>query len=195
MPSPVMRAIMSIMKKSASVTYATWNPADKGSFVTLSGGNLTATMANTGRSIVRSTLGKSSGKWYWEVKKTDASTSLNVGIATSTAGLNTFLGADAQAWGYEGLSGANAIYNNGSAALTAATYVQNDVIGIALDMNANTCAFYKNNVLQNTASIAAGTWFAAVGDGNANGEVGVANFGASALTFSPPSGFNAGLYV
>ena len=47
---------------------ATWNPSDKIGSVVLSNGNLTAlATAAVGHSGVRSTVGVSSGKWYWEV--------------------------------------------------------------------------------------------------------------------------------
>lgn len=54
------------------ITYATLNPSDKGddTGIVLSGGNLIATVGLTptaGRYyLARSTMGKSSGKWYWE---------------------------------------------------------------------------------------------------------------------------------
>lgn len=59
-----------------SVTYATWNPSDKSANVTLSNGNLTATItANTAFYGARATIGKSSGKWYWEQTVSDTTSS------------------------------------------------------------------------------------------------------------------------
>ncbi|WP_024834549.1 hypothetical protein [Ruminiclostridium josui] len=49
----------------AATNPVTWNPTDKEWGVTLSNGNLTATISGLS-SGVRASLGKSSGKWYWE---------------------------------------------------------------------------------------------------------------------------------
>lgn len=51
-------------------TYATWNPADKSADITLSLGNLKATQTTSSWDSVRSTIGKTSGKWYWEYTMT-----------------------------------------------------------------------------------------------------------------------------
>lgn len=176
----------------ASNVYATWNPADKNSGVTLSNGNLTATSSVTG-GLVRSTISKSSGKWYWE--ETVVSTLTHepvVGVANSTANLTLYLGGDINGWGYYGDNGNK--YNNNSGVAYGATFVAGDVIGMALDMNAGTLTFYKNGVSQGTAFTGlSGSIFAA--DGNTNeSSVTTANFGATAFAFTVPSGFNPGLY-
>lgn len=41
-----------------ALTYATWNPSDKGAALTLSGGNLTVTKTTAGAELVRSTISK-----------------------------------------------------------------------------------------------------------------------------------------
>src|SRR3989344_5257710 len=53
---------------SVSTTFATWNPSDKSASITFSGSDLTATGPTSGSTFfsVRATIGKSSGKWYWE---------------------------------------------------------------------------------------------------------------------------------
>lgn len=179
------------MPSAASFTYATWNPSDKGTNLTLSGGNLTATVG-AGGGAVRSTIGKSSGKWYWEVTRNAGGTDCVIGIANSSAGLNAAIGLDANGWGYIGSNGNK--LNNSSSVAYGATYASTDVIGVALDMDAGTVVFYKNNVSQGTAYTGlTGTIFAAFGTGNTGDNV-TANFGATALTYSPPGGFNAGLY-
>jgi len=191
MPSPVMRAIMSIMKKSTSVTYATWNPADKGAGMTLSGSNLTATVGTP--AMVRSTIGKSSGKWYWEVTRGSGSSDNVIGIANSSAGLTSYVGSDANGWGYIGSSGQKT--NNASAAAFGASYTTGDIIGVALDMDTGQVTMYKNNTSQGIMYTGlTGTIYAAFGTGNSGDNV-TANFGATALTYSPPGGYNAGLYV
>src|SRR5690606_27738602 len=52
----------------AVATYATWNPSDKSSLITLSNGNLTATRSGAnGNRLVRATIARSTGKEYFEV--------------------------------------------------------------------------------------------------------------------------------
>ena len=173
-------------------TYATWNSADKGANITLSNGDLTCT-TNSTRNAVRSTIGKSSGKWYWEVTY-DVTTGANIGVGTSAMALTNYPGAGTTSYGYFADSPNNGIYNNGAVVDAAAAYVITDIIGIALDMSGLTVDFYKNNVIQGSIAIAAGTWYAAAGDGYPTGGQVTANFGATSLTYTPPAGYNAGLY-
>jgi hypothetical protein len=169
---------------------ATWNPADKGTSCTLSGGNLVA--AFTSDDMVRSTLGKSSGKWYWEV--TVSSTggfAVAGGVALASVPINNAPGEGVGNLAYYSHNGQ--LIENGSGYDTQATYTAGDVIGIALDMDALTVRYYKNNVAQGAAhTIAAGTYFATCGSASGAGTL-TANFGATALAFTPPVGFIAGL--
>ena len=166
--------------------YATWNPLD--TQLALSNGNLTATPGAPTRSV-RSTIGKSSDKWYWEcVTATDVYS--YIGVAYSNADLTVGVGLDANGWGY---NPNGAIYNNSSPLAVVATYANGDVIGIAIDPTAGTVKFYKNNALQYTATGLSGTVYAAVG--LANSTACTANFGKTAQTYSPPAGYNAGLYA
>lgn len=175
---------------SGVTTYATWNPADKHADINLTGGDLTAT-STTGSKGVRATIGKSSGKWYWEVMNNSGAEN-DIGIATASASLSTWLGADAQGVGYDSFDGK--LYKNSSIVASYATYAQNDYIGFALDCDAGTIAIYKNGTLQGTYSHGlSGTIYPAMG-GFASTMSGIANFGASAFTYSPPGGFNAGVY-
>jgi len=75
-------------------TGTTLNPADKGSHVALSNFNLTAGMTAAFNEGVRSTTAKSSGKFYFEVTWTVASTVAAAGpvLLRSTDPLNTGLG-------------------------------------------------------------------------------------------------------
>jgi hypothetical protein len=173
-------------------TYATWNPSDKGTNISLSGSNLIATLNGAG--LVRSTIGKSSGKWYWEVSwNTSSASQIGTGVATASAGLNAYLGNDVSGYGYYG----NAITrNNGGTAAYGASYATGDVIGVALDMDAGTLTFYKNNVSQGVAySGLSGTFYPSVGaTGATSAHTATVNFGATAFTYSPPAGYNAGVF-
>ena len=178
-------------KQSSGGTYATWNPADKTVGLALTGSNLIATSSGAGEAA-RSTLSKSSGKWYWEYSIGSASgiTSLGVGLSGSTLGSQ--LGAANSGVGYIGSSGD--IDYNSTFIGNFSSYSAGAVIGIALDATGHTVGFYRNNVLQSTVTgLAAGSWFAQCFLDTTNSIT--ANFGATALTYSPPAGFNAGLYV
>jgi len=186
-----LNRIVALMKKAATPpVYATWSTTDKDAGVLLSGGNLTAT-CNTGSRGVRATIGKSTGKWYWEVRN-NATAENDIGIATASASLATWLGADAQGIGYDSSDGK--LYKNSAIVASYGTYVQNDYIGFALDCDAGTLAVYKNGTLQGTYSHGlSGVIFPALG-GFASTASGIANFGATAFAYSPPGGFNSGVY-
>ena len=79
-------------------TYATWNPSDKDASVTLSGGNLVASSTSASWAAVRSTISKSSGKWYWEYTVTAIGNGHTQGIGNSSATLANYVGQDANGW-------------------------------------------------------------------------------------------------
>lgn len=163
----------------------TWNPSDKSANITLSGGNLVAT--NTALGSVRGTVGKASGKWYWEVTVSTISVEATVGIGNSSATLTNNPGADVNGWGY--ISQGSKTTNN-SASAYGAGYSSGDVIGVALDMDNGTLTFYKNNVSQGQAfSGITGTIYPMVGEHS--GDVFTANFGTTAFTYAIPTGFAA----
>lgn len=181
---------------SGGYRYAAWDSANKNAAVTLSGGNLTATSASEDCGV-RSTIGVSSGKWYWEVTGVDNDGSGfadSVGIATSTYAFAVAVGADGNGWGYVCLSGTTPLkYNNGSTNAYGVTFAKTDVIGIALDLSAGTLTFYKNNASQGTAfSSLSGTFYAAISMCT-NATSRTANFGPGTV-YAPPAGHNRGLY-
>ena len=180
------------MGSNASVTYATWNPADKDAGVTLSNGNLTATNIVANKSV-RATIGKTSGKWYWEVTN-NAAQENDMGIGNVSMLLSAYPGNDANGVGYDSVDGK--LYKSNAAVATGgATYTTSDIIGIALDVDAGTVKFYKNNTLQYTYTYSiAGAIYPATG-GFASGASCTANFGATAFAFTVPSGYNPGVYV
>ena len=178
-------------------TYTTWNPSDKSSAITLSGSDLIATHSGAdGWVSCRSVLGVSAGKWYWEVTATAISPSgLFVGVANSSATLAGFIGSDANGWGYHAATGN--FFHSGDTGVPGVTWTTSQVMGIALDMDSGTVKFYKNNTQSgSTVTGLSGTIYAGVSTITVNSGGGslTANFGATALTYSPPSGYNAGLY-
>lgn len=190
--SAIQQMLLAEATTTAGVTYATWDPVNTGAGATLSGGNLTVTNpASAGLTI--STLGKSSGKWYWEGVRNAGGSEGRFGISNASVTLTNYLGADINGWAYRETTGQ--IINNAGVVTTVDTSSVGDVIGFALDMGAGTLTLYKSNISQGVVvSGLIGTIYAAAGSNNAGDNITI-NFGATALTYTPPAGFNAGLYV
>jgi len=172
---------------SATVAnYAVLNPLDSG--MVLSNANLTTTTGSAANTIVRATIGVTSGKWYWEVTQGTANEVL-IGVANSSASLAQYLGQNVNGWAYD--SGNGQKYNNGVGSAYGATFTTGDVIGIALDMTAGTIVFYKNNTSQGTAFTGlTGTLFPAVSAGVASTSMSM-NFGQQPFVYTAPTGFVA----
>jgi hypothetical protein len=140
----------------------TWNPNDKGSGVTLSNNNLTATMVNG--YAVRGTVGHSTGKWLYEIKlnQLDGTASPVVGIATTATVLNWPWTSTGEFTFYS-QSSSVIIWNNNQRSSYGSVLVTNDVLGIAYDATNRTLTFYKNGVSMGTAftsaTIPAGTYY------------------------------------
>ena len=117
-------------------------------------------------------------------------TDATVGICDSSTSASALLGFTAGSYAYYGLNG-NKI-NNSSQVSYGASYGNNDVIGVALDMDAGTLTFYKNGVSQGQAySGLSGTFFPAISDATGGaGLTGTYNFGQRAFAY-PVSGFKA----
>lgn len=183
---------------AAPVVYATWNPADKSAGITLTNGNLTEEGSDGGS--VRSTLGKSSGKWYWEIRFPDISNcEKTVGIANGSHDLSQACGDTADSWCYYGVTGdkrTNAS-DDSYGSLYGSTFGFTNTIGVALDMDNGKVFFAKNNVWQGSGnpvtganpafSGLTGTIYACIGSG-LNGKA-TANFGATSFVYTPPSGY------
>lgn len=183
-----------LMEANATKVYTTFDPAFKRSDITLSGGNLTAAVANNlVNGQTASIITTTSGKWYCEIYISTLGDFGVLGI-TAKGSATQWPGLALNDWGYS--NGGN-IYNNSGVVTTVASFTSGDTIGIALDMDGLTIKFYKNNVLQTTQTIAASAFGVGVGEtaAAANATTYTANFGATALTYTPPSGYNAGLYV
>ena len=183
-----MAAIQQLLLMGATQkTYVTWNPSDKGANTALSGGNLVVTSSSSWGGV-RGTISKSTGKWYFEVYCNNAPLGgyVMIGISTSSPNLDTW-GSTTSSWTYYSRGD---IFGYGS---YGATYVTGDTIGVAIDFDADTITFYKNNISQGIVNITASqVWFPSAFT-YTSAQV-TANFGATAFTYSPPVGYNAGLY-
>jgi hypothetical protein len=178
--------------------YCTLNSLDNGGN-TIANGNLDSTRSGSSWVSTRSTLGMSSGKWYWEITAGAGVSSSNqnvvtVGLMTSAATLTSYPGSDANGWGYNSFDGRK--YNNqsggtGTGTTYGATWTTGDIIGVAFDADAGSLTFYKNGVSQGAAytSLAAGTYFAAVGSYASSSTLVSLNFGQRPFAYTAPSGF------
>ena len=127
--------------------FCTLNPlmTNTGNFLAITEGGTRATNTVTSYKTAASTIGLSSGKWYWEVKLTNMNTITAMGVTMPyywdtdfSFGGCVYYGQPAQR------------YNNSSASFYGATYATGDIIGFALDMDATTPTMtcYKNGVSQ-----------------------------------------------
>jgi hypothetical protein len=177
------------LTSATAANYCTLNPLK--SYGGLLDANLNQYVAIGNWTTSTSTFYVSSGKWYWEAffaNLTGGSFGM-LGIVDNNFAqqtLGNYPGVSATSYGYFNLNGNK--YNNGSAVAYGASYADNDLIGVALDMDAGTLTFYKNGVSQGTAYTGlTGSFTPAMGT---YGSVGHINFGQRPFTYTPPTGFN-----
>ena len=129
---------------SASVAnYAVLNPL-VASTGTISDGNLGLSTSTT--NATSSTFYPSTGKWYWEnISTSGTQANTRFGIVNRN-GAGADLGGSANGWAY---LGDGRVYNNGSTSSYGVTYTTNDILMIALDLDAGKVWYGKN-----------GTWMA-----------------------------------
>jgi len=182
--------------------FCTLNALSKGSDITLTNGNTTATRSSASWNSVMSTIGVSKGKWYWEAKVVSLGI-INFGVTKTTQDGTTHSSVDAGRVMY---SSNGTVYDEGfanSPIATGTTFTTNDIIGLALDCDSGTLKFYKNGTLINTYSNAGLTTnevtpangiYNAVGDMNfgnpqysANSYTDGAGYGN--FSYSVPSGY------
>ena len=152
--------------------------------VVLQNGNL-ALGSNSGSYSTSSTFYVNSGKWYWEVINLS---SIGGGLGITIAGAsNTYLYNQPNCYGYyyngqkRSQAGGNQSYG--------ASYGAGDTIGIALDMDAGTITFYKNNVSQGIAYSGLSGYYCPATDTYPTGIS--FNFGQQPYIYTPPTGFVA----
>jgi len=180
-----------IGSRVAGITYATLSTTDNFN-MTLSGGNLTAVEANTSVCAARATIGKSSGKWYWEVTYNTTPQFPLCGISTTAAGLSVAYTNSAFGWGWRD----NRFYNNGAVLSSAFTGPSNgDVLRFALDMNAGTLDCYLNSSLVGIQITGlSGTYYPTLGGFGGTAGNRTCNFGQNTFAYSVPVGYNPGVY-
>jgi len=164
--APVNLAALDVMPDTPTNNWCTYNPLDLGqslSGATFSQGNLSVTTTTAFEDQVGSTFSLDSGKWYWETKIQSNQNRESIGAILVGTGLT---GGAARVQ-YYSRNGAITLLNSSIA--TGATYGNNDIISVTLDLDNNVAKFFKNNALQGTVnSLTAGTWVPAYFD-NSNG--------------------------
>ncbi len=177
--------------------YCTWNPLNSGGSgtPTLTNGNLDFSLAPSVGAIGTHSMGSiavSTGKYYWEVNLTsNYSNAIYIGLMRG-ADYNTYHNTSSGGvlyWGYAGDKVIDGVFTS-----YGSTFTNNDVIGIALNLDAGTVTFYKNNSSQGAITLPASTsgWKPYVGNGSSGGtQAGVANFGQRSFAYTAPSGFKA----
>jgi hypothetical protein len=147
---------------------------------------------------INSTIGVASGKWYCEVKNlTPSGRGLTIGISGRfCSSSNDSLGSDLDGFGYT----QTGVYrNNNSTTSYGNSYTENDIIGIALDLDNNKLYFSKNGTWQNsgdptsgatgTGAISIGTpstgfYFISLGDNSGDTTTFQTNFGNPSFSIS-----------
>lgn len=134
----------------------------------------------------RAILGADEGKYYWEVTiGTGTVGDAAVGIATSAANLNAVADADMHSLVYR-FDGK--LYYNGAVVQTLAALAAGVVVGIALDADAHTVTFYRNNIVQGVAqAITSEIWLPLMFIGASTSNI-TANF-VGTFVYTPPAGF------
>ena len=174
----------------------------------LSNGNTTYLGASSG-TVVKGTLGMSSGKYYAECKILSAAENMIGVLSMAQAPSTVYVGQTAVGWG---MFGNGYIYNNGSSTGSPGnSFADNDIMGIALDMDNNKLYFSKNGVFLysgDPTSGATGTGATSITSGltmtfcggrdsssdTANFNFGNGTFGANAVASEGTNASNNGIF-
>jgi len=178
------------MTDTPTNNFATLNPlaVTSGTEPTLAEGNLQSTTPVSGGGAAYSTMAiPESGKWYFEMKATAHTgiLSVTIGIAEYFSNQYDYVGNNTNAVSYYNTGNK---YVDGTGSSYGATWTTNDVIGVAVDADADTVTFYKNNVSQGSISHATSGLFPACSDFSSGyGATTLCNFGQTSFAYTPPT--------
>jgi len=137
-------------KDCPSNVFATWNALDNYyASATLTNGNTKVATNSSAYSATLTSLGVSSGKYYAEFKLIDKGSGYcQIGIK----GKQPTASSDGVGAGSDGLAYRRDGYKvlNGSSSTYGTSYDNNDIIGIAMDLDNNRLFFSKNGTFQNS---------------------------------------------
>ena len=169
--------------------YPTWNPLLGPTPLggTFTDGNLFCTTVN-GDHAHTNMATPTTGKWYWEFTMGSSVLGNGVGIALTTSRLRD---TSSYYYGAKSTGTTGNLYTNGATSTYGANYTTNDVIGVALNLDAGTLTFYKNGVSQGVAaSSVTGSYDAVIAGGGAQTTSAYINFGQRPFAF-PLAGFKS----
>jgi hypothetical protein len=199
------------------VVYATWDRAATPAYYALSNGNLQLGAGQAGAGSLaqgagaKATVGKSSGKWYWEISLLPNATHMMIGVVPSS--VNTMAGqctgcGDPYARNWR-IAYASGIWNGfGAVEATSSNYSTpgltamksygvngGDVYGFALDMDTRTFKIYYKRAggacegpFATWTGLAPETYYPAASVGSSAPMATIANFGQNAFACTPPAG-------
>ena len=127
------------LTSATASNFATGNPLKTPTQLTISNGNLT--VAASGSAIdgnLFSTIGVTSGKWYFEATvTTNTNGNAVIGVGNKNASANNLLGYDSNGWGILPDSGVMYLSNGGSYnGVTVSSMTRTGTFGIAFDADA-----------------------------------------------------------
>ena len=157
-----------------SNVFSVWNSLANQGSVPLYNGNTRAVFTAGGWYFVYSTLGASSGKYYYEVKAANTGSDSNIGImemdtATNEQGTADNVGKNTESVSYA--SNGSIKKNNVTVQTGLGSISTGDILGIAMDLDNNTVQFYLQGVAKGTAvSIASDKTYAFATSGYGSAE-------------------------
>jgi hypothetical protein len=188
------------LTSATTANFAVLNPIAPGDYFASGQTALTLSSANlnygTGGRNAFGTIAVSSGKYYWEMSNT-----ANTASAVTLFGLVTVAARTAVYGVYynssNGNKGLGTLNSGASETAYGASWTDNDIIGVALDMDAATptVTFYKNNTTQGAISVSSFVgqsvmvWIQnGANSGNMSGWI---NHGQRPFNYTPPTGYVA----
>jgi len=181
---------------SFSNKYSYWHPVYKSSNVSIVNGLSYIGSVPSGIGI--SIIGKSYGRWYWEVKMITyhgGDEMFGITSKVPTASNIDMLGHVPNS---VGIFGQSWLYSKNIGGIYATFYTPgligtSDVWGMSIELNGNSNRLdvYKNgSVYAPNIGLTSGTWYAA---NTPNGYFST-NFGQYAFSYTPPAGYSKGLF-
>jgi hypothetical protein len=177
--------------------YATLNPLWCNSNITLSNGNLDLSSTTLAWKSVSSTIAiPTSGKWYFEVLQTVATSYLNVGVVPVGFTLSNHPGSTSTSWSWQSSA---AKWNSSQTSWGSAT-TNGDIIMIAVDRDSGKIWAGANGTWFSSGNPASGTneMFSGLGSDVLVPAIGVyditscvMNFGQRAFSYTAPTNFKA----
>jgi len=157
--TPTNLAATDITEDTCTNSFATLNPLGYTSGgANYSEGNVKINTNDATRSAGVSTIGVSSGKWYWEIKHTSGASNSQVGISydpQELARTTTSVGETSDSWSYVAADGD--IRHDAADLHSGSAFSDGDIMNIALDLDNNYVYFGKNNTYQNSGNPTSGS--------------------------------------